>query len=279
MTHSGHTVVQRSSGVHQKSCNTTLALARASFCPAPDWQRTVAPVLLGMARSVQLINVGANKGYAVNAFLQQYLPGWRSSNRAWFDVLRAGNASAWSKSGGHSFHNGSWHSWHPLCGVCAPCVAGDLPPAATDLMGNESRVAVSVIAAEMMAPTARLLQRVFARLRVPGTVLHVAVSDRKGNASTPSLAANQAGVEFATVGAAGPRPARSSGMSVVKQTTVDAILEGHRGASAAQAGAYIVLSVDTEGLDALVLRGASGGGARPVQGDRARRSAPQQPAG
>jgi len=118
----------------------------------------------------------------------------------------------------------------------------DLPPARIRASN------VSILAVEMMRSTAQLLKLNFKRFQVPGRIVHAAVSNKAG--SVMAFAAD-AGREDLGLGVPGGQNARNPPPrnETVKRVTVDSLVKDVR-------GHIDLLSIDTEGFDRLVLRGA-----------------------
>ena len=73
---------------HAPPCELSLSIARCSHCPASTWQDVARDVLLRDAQvPAFLVNVGANKGYNVNEFLSRFHRTWHVSNQNWLSYL------------------------------------------------------------------------------------------------------------------------------------------------------------------------------------------------
>ena len=222
-------------------CRTIRSLAYRSCCPSGTWLQVIAPLLA--APEMLYVNVGANKGYNVNIFLSMFEAGYNVSNTQWHQALLQQRPQ-------HTKPQACFDKHHPskgiprLCGAC--CVCFDAPPRRV----SDSRV--SVLAVEMMPATAMLLQHNFGRFRVTGTVAQVAISNSIG-AKEVHMAI--AGEEDLGIGGLPsyrqhePAPPKRW----VNLLTLDALMRSkglaHR--------TIQLLSIDVEGFDALVLRGAN----------------------
>ena len=212
-------------------CQQALALAIASNCPADTWMDRIAPLL---ARPyMAFVNVGANKGYNVNAFLQRFQHGWSTSAEAWRrEMVKA--------SGNNQTHHPG--SFPFMCGVCAACLQ---PSLFRKIFTGSAQV--EVLAVEMQPATHQALATVFATFRVPGKAVWSAASDDFGTTTTSWDL--KAGTEDFGIGSWRGKATRNV---LVRVATVDSLV----GESRLRREVIDVLSIDTEGSDALVLRGA-----------------------
>ena len=119
---------------------------------------------------------------------------------------------------------------HAECGTCGACKEEPL--------NRLQKSNVRFWAVEMAWQTYRPLRKALNHFQAPGIIIHAAVSDKKGHAFSPMNV--QAGRENILMTRTGRK---------VRQTTVDHIFR-------AETNVIDVLSVDTEGNDALVLKGA-----------------------
>ena len=199
-------------------CRQSINLAKSGNCPSAHWLEAAAPHLA--SPRMRMLNVGANKGYAVNHFFLRFLPGWNVTNDQWLSAVQEGHAAA-------------------PCGICKACEenvssvwaaatsgqhrlrdAGPLLPAMTsgaargqyEIKKQHSRegaaawwtqawwrqraerlaaarlqapaaVDVRAVAVEMMGENAKLLKGLFERFAMPVEVIHAAAaghSSRKG---------------------------------------------------------------------------------------------------
>ena len=208
------------------ACNASLAIALHSGCPASQWHdrvsRLLASRLLTSNDRLTYINVGANKGYNVADVLQRYHShgiGPRSSE-AWHQALLK------TKVHGMRVRYG--------CGLCNPCRQ---PPPKVQL-----HVPLEVHAIEMVDVNAQALRALFRFFEVPGRVWHAAASNFSGTATY--VAATAVGLEHHELW---------KGVSRLVRTTT---LDEFAAANLRPTQTIDVLSIDTEGQDALILEGA-----------------------
>ncbi|KAL1514619.1 hypothetical protein AB1Y20_003713 [Prymnesium parvum] len=211
------------------ACNSSLQMARLSMCPAAAWLDLSSQPLIEhsalhrLGRPLTMVNVGANKGYNVAAFLQLF-------------HARASPAPT----------NAAWHAAllrepsrvRYACGLCNSCRAP--PPRA------RHHVRVEVHAVELVGSNARTLRRLFRAFGVPGAAHHLALSNFSGISTYAPQSA--VGLEHIELGSRG-------GAARAEQVRVDTL-----DAFAAKQGLeeIALLSIDAEGQDALVLEGAEG---------------------
>lgn len=201
------------------NCSVALAVASCSQCPDnTGWMDAVAPLLA--AERMRYWNIGANKGYNVNEWLQRHAQGWQTTNAQWHQHLKEKTATPFT------------------CGACRPCLA---PP---PRVAPKRATSASVLAVELLNSTYNGLVGAFSRFGVPGEVVHAACADRVGEAREPAGVA--AGTESRGI-------SKAKGGARVPQTTVDALWAARPGGDEGVS----ILSVDTEGWDPLVLRGAT----------------------
>jgi len=169
------------------------------------------------APSMVMINVGANKGYNVNSFLHRY-SNWLVTNPQWGAYLRALNMG--------------------FCGVCGACNE--------TVLVRYGKAEVRVWAVELMSQNAALLESAFAHFAVPGRVIHAAGGETDGNTMEPTNTIDtfisMPGVEWMGVSTQGNH---------FPMVTVDSLVRQN------QLSKVDMLSIDTEGHDAAVLRGAA----------------------
>lgn len=247
-----------------RQCKAIMTIASSSKCPSDAWMHAAAPML--MQPRMTLINVGANKGFHVNTFLQIFQSDWKVSNAAWHEALFAApSLSSLSASTACPIvHNkrvryaadkysccpreNQWNPvhapWIPcMCGLCGDCL--DTLPSSSMAPGSAQ---VTVVAVEMMRATANLLNQTFNRLGVSGHVVHGAAAERSAVVRTvPALAGTEhigLGTRYFTAASGFKRN------ETVRQFTVDGLMKPMRHER------IHMLSIDAEGFDALVLRGA-----------------------
>ena len=165
------------------------------------------------------------QGYNVADFLQRYHAHspHTPTNRAWHKVLLSG-----PKRSGRVRYG---------CGLCNSC-KGPAPR-------SRQHVPVSVHAVEMVSLNVNALRRLFAAFHVPGTVHHLAISNRSGFERYSTATA--VGLEHLELGKG---PVSGAGSQRVRVDTLDSFT---RAQGIERVG---LLSVDAEGQDALVLEGA-----------------------
>ena len=157
------------SGRRARSCAHAEAVQRSSRCPSTAWLDHLANLLLDGGEAT-FVNVGANKGYNVAAFLERFHAPSRArgvSGEAWMRFLQPhvrppASRRVLSRSGAY------------LCGACYDCM--DPPPS------RLLNASVRVLAIEAAAANANLLRAAFGHFGVPGSVAAVAVSNRSGTA-------------------------------------------------------------------------------------------------
>ena len=166
-----------------------------------------------------MVNIGANKGYNVNSFLKRFQRGWHTTNAAWSAQQYPGNKNI--------------SLTHLTCGVCNACMQEEVKL-------RYGRANVYVVAVEMAQSNSRNLQRVFEHFKVPGDVIHAAGGEQSGVAyEPPNIMTGFEGEGISTKGVKVP-------MVSVDQIVAERKLES-----------IDLLSIDTEGHDAPVLRGAN----------------------
>ena len=138
------------------ACNASLAVAFTSHCPSASWQEAIAPLLV--RRNMTLLNIGANKGFAVVGFLSRYLDGWRVGEREWREAQGVD------------------------CGVCQACRLATRPARARHLAKR-----ASVLAVELIGNTSARLRQGFERFGVPGVVVHAAANHVAGVGYEPII--------------------------------------------------------------------------------------------
>ena len=143
-----------------------LAVAVAGRCPASEWKDVVASALAASAKGeLSLLNAGANKGFAVADFLARFhAHGCKHgcpSVREWYGNLT----------------QIKWNAFMP-CGFCSDCRLE--PP-----QSPQDVPAVRVHAFELLAGNHKLLELLFERFKVPGTLSSAALSNHSGTAWRP----------------------------------------------------------------------------------------------
>ena len=191
----------------RRLCERSLALAENSNCPSERWLDLVSPIIA--EPNMVILNVGANKGFNVNSFLNRFQRGWNITNAAWH---------------GHSPSAG--------CGVCGACERE------VDLLYG--RANVYALAVEMASANYENLQTLFATFKVPGDVIHAAGGAQPGVAYEPANLT--LGTEHWGIQAHGIEITMVSVDQLVAERKLDSV---------------DLLSIDTEGHDAPVLRGSA----------------------
>ena len=234
-------------------CDSTFRLAEHSACPSDAWLDSIAPML---ARpQMAYLNVGANKGFNINSFLQRFQRGWTVTAAQWHAaVLQAANttdcnadagcvpASATDPNFNAQFEGKTLPA---LCGVCAAC-RQPVPP----YIGTAD---VGVLAVEMQPATHRVLARNFERFRIVGSAVLGAASNRSGSATTWAVRPGTEDLGIGQWGSYRKRERPPAHDVEVRMMTVDALIAELR----PHWDVVDMLSIDTEGYDDLVLRGAA----------------------
>ena len=197
-----------------------LSVAKRSICPLAVWADVVSPFL--SRDNMVLVNVGANKGYAVQDFMQRYAANSNPPNaHEWKSALLAKDPNIWRP-----------------CGACSACKAQ--PPL---LRHNASSVRAYAI--EFMSHNVKLLKHMYEKFKVPGAVLHHAVSNNMRIVHEPPADTPPGDERW------GVHTVRSDKRGeAVRSITLDKLAADH--------GIDRInhLSADTEGNDGLVLEGA-----------------------
>ena len=167
--------------------------------------------------SMTFVNVGANKGYKVAEFLQRYV-GLAPTYERWHQALLRHKPGLESD-----------------CGVCQDCLA----PAPALAQGQ--RASVKVFAIELLGQLARMLRTMFEEYSIDGAVIHAAVSNESCIAFEPRSV--RLGKEFYTI-SEHPHGRRVTCISLEQFSRQYDV------------GQIDVLTIDTEGWDALVIEGA-----------------------
>lgn len=166
--------------------------------------------------SMSFINIGANSGSNVNEFLLKHDPKWNVTPALWHEAAGTG------------------------CGVCKACRT-------TVAKGTRPISHVHIIALEMMTVNYDRLQFVFEKFGVPGIAIHAAGGSYNGITYEPKLKKSKVGIEYM-----GIKDGKNTD-SPVPMLTVDAVMTM---LPSRHTNEVDVLSIDTEGNDANVLKGA-----------------------
>lgn len=197
-------------------------VGRHSNCPSDAWHDRVAPMIArAAARSgeVVMLNIGANKGFNLAEWMQRYTAA-DVSNEQWHALMMTKAEPACRLQ---------------CCGVCHICHKKRMPQRA-------SAPKLALHAFELQPSNERLLRQLAALSGAPVEVHASAVSNTTGVVYTRDTGSPG----YESVAALKSWAKRTVPRNV---TTVDAFLEA-RGIDR-----VALASVDTEGWDALVLRG------------------------
>jgi len=225
MLASSRGVVDAASASTPAQCNQSVALAKRSSCPKDRWLDRISPII-AEPRMV-MINIGANKGFSVNSFLKRFQRGWSTTNAAWHGQYTKGGA-----------FNGS-------CGACLACK--------TEVTVSDARADVYAVAVELAGSNSKMLKQLFKYFKVPGEVIHAAASEQPGVASVfNNIPLGHEGFTMGKhyVGKPGGEKPNIDYHSVIPMVSVDQIVAERKLMS------IDLLSVDAEGHDAPILRGA-----------------------
>ena len=170
-------------------------------------------------KHMSYINIGANVGSNVNEFLNMYNRTWKISPKEWHDQTNAGCGA---------------------CGACKTVFHKREPPPLV-----EATKSIHVVGVEMMSSTFWKLEEAFRVFQVPGTALHAAGGDVLQTVYEPHLP--RPGHEYQGVATKG---------APIPMITIDSITTM---LPAPDTDVVDILSIDTEGHDALVLQGATTG--------------------
>ena len=208
-------------------------IAVSSKCPTGEWLDVIMPHLVRSSGMV-FVNAGANKGYNVAEFLQRYASSNAPSSVAWHDALVRFEPNLDSP-----------------CGVCGACNSNST----TAVKRRNYDVPVRAYALEMIPSTAALLARMFAFFKIAGSAEHATVGSHSGKARVPAFAAGRENAiakmhhaERTLRNASASSTATP--MAITQMVTLDKFAAGNR------IDRIDLLSIDTEGHDALVLEGA-----------------------
>ena len=213
----------------------------SSNCPDDSFLNAVA-LARKSRKHIVVFNVGANTGFAVARALRRYGAS-NVTNRLWYKHILEATGGILNASGKRLVMSERLQLRHRLRGKCNEANDPDLPGA--------SNLNVRVYAFELVPSTTELLQTVVnsAGISQLVNVSNIAMSDRPGmkRVSNATILAS----EFASLGKCHGCGAIDVGTSVpVHVETVDRMAQ--------KLGLQWIdeLLVDTEGFDALVLRGA-----------------------
>ena len=228
----------------QISLDVYLHIAKSSNCGSDVWHDEISDIIVQPVMT--LLNVGANKGYGIQRFLQRYrtLKACCDSVHSWF--LEVCNMAVASPSG-------AWRT----CGACLDCAQE--PPRRVQQVSHATAHAF-----ELLNANAMLLGRLFSRFGVDGRVHHVAMG-----AHTNMSAFEPAAELSIPTGDERWSAGNSKSTVPVATMTLDTFARSQQlkctwrlpnvnegaGAGAARLHGLHVL-IDTEGWDALVLEGA-----------------------
>jgi len=186
------------------------------------------------------LNIGANKGYAIADFVQRFAPGDKSACETcnvtyyqWYEQLQELEKGKMKRSK---------LELAKLCGVCSDCTTRR-PPAVPHRHAQRSNI--RVLAVELLQSNARRLESLFKHFGVAGEVIYAAASNTSGVARISENEENNEQNSIVDGAASG-----TSSLTELPLVTVDALLN-ERGISRVD-----LLTIDTEGHDALVLEGA-----------------------
>lgn len=204
-----------------------LDIGRHSNCPSDHWQDVIAPALAGpvvapAAGELVMLNIGANKGFNLAEFLQRYTA-TNLTNSRWHRLMMRSASPPCSLQ---------------CCGVCIICRRPKIQQRA-------AARAVRLHAFELQPSNQKLLQQLTALTGAPIEVHGVAMSNTTGSVYTRD--AGKPGYESVAAQRTWSKRAIER-----KVTTVDAFM-AERSISRVH-----LVSIDTEGWDALVLRGMVG---------------------
>ena len=222
-----------------ESCVRGLRVALNSECPSGAWLDAIGPMVA--QKQMLFLNIGANKGYAVADFMMRFAPGDESA---------------------YETCNVTYDGWHKqlqvlakgkmerpklevakLCGACSDCTKSR-PPAVPHRHAERSKI--RVLAVELLQSNARRLESLFKHFGVAGEVIHAAASNATGVARISDNEGKNDEVNSVVDGASSD----TSSLTELPLVSVDAVLNERR------ISRVDLLTIDTEGHDALVLEGA-----------------------
>lgn len=202
-----------------------LDIARHTNCPSDAWHDRVAPLLAAGANGGELVmlNVGANKGFNLAEWMQRYTAA-DVSNKKWHQLMmkRADPPCALQ-----------------CCGVCLVCHR--------TRMKQTASARLQLHAFELQPSNERLLRQLVALGGAPVEVHGAAVSNASGVVYTHDAGAPG----YESVSALRAPRGRGRRAIVRNVTTIDDFMRT-RGIER-----VALVSIDTEGWDAFVMRGMS----------------------
>ena len=209
-------------------------------CNGAHWLETLAEEAPSIfSAEPVMVNIGANKGYAAPHFLSLFSQHPNATVRAWHSAIKDVARGRTTLDGEDGPRRHGFLATQ-MCGACGACHVS--PPA------PHSRDGGRVTLVEMVAANAQLLTHLSKATRLHGyiTVHNMVASNQSGRAYAPKV---KVGTEYASVQTSSSKRLPSN---VVEQSTVDELL-------ARQTLPQIidVITIDTEGHDALVLEGMS----------------------
>ena len=286
-----------SSSTPLSACQISQSLQACSHCPSASWQDAARSVLLRDERTrFFLINIGANKGYNANEFLARYQRGWKATNQNWgqYLALNLGISHNYSCGACRACH--AWSPPRvDLMSASTRVLAVELNPANVDTLRASfakfrvpgtivhagcSNVSGSAVFAtrglEAGAETARLgeqLDETPTQLPASAARKHNSSKSRRiGTFESRQQARREARREAREytrealhASARPPPPPTTTGTMIAMRTVDDLVSNSSNGvlglselSARDHTSAVGVLSIDTEGHDALVLEGARG---------------------
>ena len=196
---------------------------RHSNCPSDIWHDRAAPILASSTDAsgdVVMLNVGANKGFNLAEWMQRYTSA-DVSNKRWHTLMMKRAEPACELQ---------------CCGVCLVCHRKRIR--------QVTSARLQLHAFELQPSNERLLRQLVALTQAPVEVHGAAVSNASGLVYTRD--SGRPGYESVSA----TRMPKTSRHSIVRNvTTVDAFLSSRRLTRIA------LVSIDTEGWDAFVMRG------------------------
>ena len=195
----------------------------------------IAPILSAVAATEKIVylNPGANKGFNVAAFLHRF-GGASISALDWYTAQ-----STFTRNRSHHVrHAAMGHGW-AKCGVCGACKGKWTPLVAPPR-------AVDAHAFELMADNAAWLRWACAHFGDVCTVVHAPMSNASEEVRVPTVAKHGGSGLGWERGSVGGPASRTAAMDAI---ALDDYMDSRR------IGFVHVVSIDTEGHDALVVRG------------------------
>ena len=200
-----------------------LDIGRHSNCPSDTWHDRAAPLLASGSQNGELVmlNVGANKGFNLAEWMQRYTSA-DISNKQWHQLMMRKAEPPCALQ---------------CCGVCLVCHRRRIK--------QVTSATLRMHAFELQPSNEQLLRQLVRLTGAPVEVHAQAVSNQSGIVYTRD--SGQPGYESVS---AMRRPGRNPGRLIARNvTTIDSFLAA-RGIS--KVG---LVSIDTEGWDAFVMRG------------------------